>query len=344
MVKAAIIGASGYTGAELVRLLSGHPNVTLTTLCADRKAGQSMGAVFPHLAWLKLPELITVEQVDWSQVEVAFCALPHGASQEVIAAIPEHVVVIDLSADFRLNDVGSYATWYGHAHRAPELQKQAVYALSELAREAIRNTRIIACPGCYPTSVLLPVLPLLQAGAIEVDRIIADSKSGTSGAGRGAKESSLFCEVNEGFAAYGIGGHRHVSELEQEVKKAGGESAALEFTPHLVPMNRGILSTIYVKPKAGQTASSLRQLLVKQYEGEAFVHVLDEGIAPSTHMVRGSNHAAINVFAGRTKGTAIIVSAIDNLLKGASGQAVQNFNIRFGFDEIAGLASPALFP
>ncbi|MEO5337680.1 MAG: N-acetyl-gamma-glutamyl-phosphate reductase [Magnetospirillum sp. WYHS-4] len=342
--RVAIIGASGYTGAELVRLLLGHPGVEMTTLTGDRKAGQSMGAVFPHLAGARLPDLVNLEQVDWAAHDVAFCCLPHGTTQEVISKLPEHLTVIDLSADFRLDDVKVYAEWYGHEHRAPKLQKQAVYGLSELYRDAIRKSRLIACPGCYPTSAQLPLVPLIEAGLIETRDIVIDSKSGVSGAGRAAKEGSLYAEVGEGIHAYGVASHRHAPEIEQGLSRAAGKPVLVTFTPHLMPMNRGILSTMYVKLAKGASAATLRAELQARYAGEPFVRVVPEGALPATRHVRGSNHCVMGVFDDRLPGRAIVISAIDNLVKGASGQAVQNMNLACGFAETTALEQAPLFP
>jgi len=343
-VRIAILGASGYTGAELVRLLARHPAADIRALTAERKAGQPFGDVFPHLAGLKLPDLVPIEKVDWTGIDVAFCGLPHGTTQEVIAGLPRHLKVIDLSADFRLADVETYAKWYGHAHKAPALQKEAVYGLTELAREAVRKARLIANPGCYPTSAQLPLVPLIEAGAIEADDIIVDSKSGVSGAGRALKENILFCEAGEGFAAYGVASHRHAPEIEQGLSRAAGRPITVAFTPHLVPMSRGILSTIYVRLKGGAGADDLRAVLSKRYAGEPFVRVVPKGWAPATSHVRGSNHCLIGVFADRVPGRAIVISAIDNLVKGASGQAVQNMNVAVGLAETLGLEQEPLFP
>ena len=342
--RVAIIGASGYTGAELVRLLLNHPGVAMATLTGDRKAGQSMGAVFPHLAGARLPDLVSLEQVDWAAHDVAFCCLPHGTTQEVIAKLPEHLTVVDLSADFRLDDVAVYAEWYGHEHRAPELQKQAVYGLTELYREQVAKARLIACPGCYPTSAQLPLVPLLEAGLIRSEDIVIDSKSGVSGAGRAAKEGSLYAEVGEGIHAYGVASHRHAPEIEQGLTRAAGKPVLVTFTPHLMPMNRGILSTIYVKLAPGATAAELRAELEKRYESEPFVRVVPEGVLPATRHVRGSNHCIMGVFDDRLPGRAIVISAIDNLVKGASGQAVQNMNLACGFPETMALEQAPLFP
>jgi N-acetyl-gamma-glutamyl-phosphate reductase len=252
--------------------------------------------------------------------------------------------MIDLSPDFRFADPQVYATTYGQPHAAPDAQRTAVYGLSELAREEIARARLVACPGCYPTSALLPLVPLAEAGLIDVDDIVIDAKSGVSGAGRAAKEGSLFAEVAEGVHAYGVASHRHAPEIEQGVSRAAGRPVLLNFTPHLMPMNRGILSSIYVRLANGATADDLRAQLAGRYREEAFVRVLDEGVVPATRHVRGSNHCLIGVFADRVKGRAIILSVIDNLVKGASGQAVQNMNIACGLDETLGLAQPPLFP
>jgi N-acetyl-gamma-glutamyl-phosphate reductase len=346
-INAAIIGASGYTGAEVVRLLVSHPRVRIAVLTADRKAGRSFGEVFPHLAALAedypLPPLIGVDAMDWSEIDVAFLALPHGAAHGLVRAAPASVRLIDLSPDFRFRDPAVYEAWYG-PHTAPDLQPGFVYGLSEINRERIAASRRVACPGCYPTASLLPLLPLLEAGLIEADDVVIDAKSGVSGAGRALKEGSLYAEVAEGIAAYGIAAHRHAPEIEQAMATAAGGPVFVSFTPHLMPMNRGILATLYVRLRGGATADALRERLRQRYAGEPFVRVLPAGALPATRHVRGSNFNLISVFADRLPGRAILVSVIDNLVKGASGQAVQNMNLMFGFDETTGLQQQPLFP
>ena len=343
-INVAILGASGYTGAELIRLLLPHPHVKLTALTGDSQAGKEIGDIYPHLRFKGLPKLVTVDEVDYKTIDLVFCCLPHGATQAVIAKLPEHLKIIDLSADFRLHDIDTYAQWYGHAHQAVDLQKEAVYGLTEIARAQVKNARLVANPGCYPTASSLPLIPLLKAGLIEADNIIIDAKSGITGAGRSAKQANLFAEINDGISAYGIAAHRHAPEIEQTLSSAAGKGLTVTFTPHLMPMNRGILSTIYVKLAAGKTAADLRKTLVSAYDKEAFVHVLPEGVAPTTHQVRGTNDCVMNVFADRIPGRAILISAIDNLVKGASGQAVQNMNVMYGWPEATGLQLTAVFP
>jgi len=343
-LRIGILGASGYTGAELLRLLALHPGIDIRLLTADRQAGKPLSEIFPHLGRLDLPVPVKVEEADWSEVDFVFCCLPHGTTQEVIAALPRELKVVDLSADFRLADVETYATWYGHAHRAPELQKEAVYGLTELARDAVARARLVANPGCYPTSAQLPLVPLLEAGKIEGDDIIIDAKSGVTGAGRDAKQQNLFAEVAEGIHAYGIAGHRHAPEIEQGLSDAAGRPITVNFTPHLMPMSRGILSSIYVRLADGASADDLRETLAKRYAEEAFVRVLPAGQSAATRHVRGSNHCLIGVFADRVRGRAILVSVIDNLVKGASGQAVQNMNLMAGWAETTGLEQQPMFP
>jgi N-acetyl-gamma-glutamyl-phosphate reductase len=347
-VRVAIVGASGYTGAELVRLLSRHPAASIVAMTADRKAGQELGAVFPHLAGtaaeLALPALTTPDELDWDAVDVAFFGLPHGATHGVAAGAPARVKLIDLSPDFRFADPATYSQWYGLAHGAPELQREAVYGLSEFARAEIAAARLVACPGCYPTASLLPLVPLVRQRLIVADEIIIDAKSGVSGAGRALKEASLFTEVAEGVHAYGVASHRHAPEIEQALAAAAGQPVTVNFTPHLMPMNRGILASIYVRLGDGVEAADLRRHLAGTYAGEPFVGVLAEGQVPATRHVRGSNHALIGVFADRLPRRAILLSVIDNLVKGASGQAVQNMNLMCGLPETAGLEQAPLFP
>jgi N-acetyl-gamma-glutamyl-phosphate reductase len=343
-----VLGASGYTGAELVRLLLRHPRVEIALLTADRRAGQEMRQVFPQFSPFELPKLQSIEDLDWigAGVDLIFCALPHATTQKVVrrvfSALPA-IKVVDLSADFRLSDPAAYAHWYGHEHHAPELQRQAVYGLVEVYRERIKHAHLVANPGCYTTCAQLPLIPLLQAKAVDPDEIVIDAKSGMTGAGRAAKEEMLFSEVSEGFHAYGVGHHRHMAELDQEFSIAAGRTVVVSFTPHLVPMNRGIFSTIYVR---GVSASpeDLHALLVQSYGKEPFVHVLPFGAMPQTRHVRGSNMTFIGVTKDRIAGRAIICSALDNLTKGASGQAVQNMNLMLGFPETMGLEQVALFP
>lgn len=340
----AILGASGYTGAELVRLLAHHPGVNIKAVTGDRKAGEEYGAVFPHLARLNLPRLVSIDALNWADFDLIFCTLPHGTTQEVIASIPRNKKIVDLSADFRLRDPLEYEKWYGHPHRALEVQQDAIFGLTEFYREEIRGGRLIACPGCYPTCALLPLMPLVAQKIILTEDIIIDAISGVSGAGRALKEASLFTEVSEAIHAYGVANHRHVAEIDQELGRAAGFPVTPSFTPHLAPMNRGMLSTIYVRLRDGHTVQSAHESLSQRYEHEPFVHVLPLGEAPATRHVRGTNHTLIGLAADRAPGRMIVISALDNLVKGASGQMVQNMNLLLGFAETEGLMQEALFP
>jgi N-acetyl-gamma-glutamyl-phosphate reductase len=347
--RVAILGASGYTGAELVRMLLRHPRVEMTILTADRKAGQAMADVFPQFAPYALPGLISIENIDWASapVDLVFCALPHGTTQTVISQIfktrPD-LRIVDLSADFRLSTVSEYARWYGHDHLAPDVQTHAVYGLPELHRAALRKTRLVANPGCFPTTSILALAPLLKKKVIETAGIVVDSKTGVSGAGRAAKETSLYCEVTEGIHPYGVGGHRHSSEMDQELSAVAGKPVIVTFIPHLTPMSRGMLSTIYVTTRKGRSVEDVHAALSQAYAREPFIHVLPIGQAPQTRHVRGSNMMMIGVAADRVPGRVIIMSAIDNLVKGASGAAVQNMNVVMGYPETMGLDQVALFP
>ena len=346
-VNVAILGASGYTGAELVRLLLRHPRVRVTALTADRKAGHAMADVFAQFSGVELPRLTSIGELDLDAVDLVFCALPHGTTQQVIAdlfARKPSLKVVDLSADFRLTDPAAYEEWYGHPHQALELQGEAVFGLTELNREAIKAARLVANPGCHSTTSILPIIPLLRERLINPDAIVINSATGMSGAGRGAKEEMLFSEVSEGVHAYGVGRHRHTAELDQEYEKAAGRSARATFTPMLLPMNRGIYATITVTLEAGATAEALHASLATTYWGEPFVQVLPLGKAPHSRHVRGSNNVQIGVIADRGPDRAIVISTLDNLVKGASGQAVQNMNLLCGFEETDGLGQLALFP
>jgi N-acetyl-gamma-glutamyl-phosphate reductase len=343
-VRIGILGASGYTGAELLRLLARHPQAEIRLLTAHAKAGKTVAEVFPHLGQLDLPKLVKVEDADWSGLDVVFCALPHGTTQDIIAKLPRHLKVVDLSADFRLHDLATYAKWYGHEHKAPALQMEAVYGITELARAAVQKARLVANPGCYPTAAQLPLVPLVEAKAIEPADIIIDAKSGVSGAGREVKENLMFAEVAEGIHPYSIASHRHAPEIEQGLSAAAGKPVLVNFTAHLMPINRGIEESIYVKLHNGATADDLRATLAKRYEGEPFVTVVPKGVTPATRHVRGSNHSLIGVFADRIPGRAILVSVQDNLVKGASGQAIQNMNAMVGLPETTSLEQQPLFP
>jgi N-acetyl-gamma-glutamyl-phosphate reductase len=347
--KIGVLGASGYTGSELVRLLLCHPHVEIVLLTADRRAGQEMRTVFPQFLPFALPKLVSIEHVDWRKagLDLAFCALPHATTQKVISDLlskAPKTKVCDLSADFRLYDIAAYAKWYGHEHHAPKLQKEAVYGLVEMYRAKIKKARLVANPGCYTSCAQLAVTPLLKAKAINPDEIVIDSKSGMTGAGRSAKEEMLFSEVSEGFHAYGVGHHRHMAELDQELSLAAGREVVVSFTPHLMPANRGILSTIYLRSAKGKSVEDLHAVLAKNYAKEPFVHVLPFGQTPQSRHVRGSNMTFIGVAKDRQPGRAIVISTLDNLVKGASGQAVQNMNLMLGYPETTGLEQVALFP
>lgn len=365
-----ILGASGYTGADLVRLIHRHPAMEIVLMTAERKAGQPIDSVFPHLAGLGLPDMIKVSEVEWPAVELdgMFCALPHATSQEVIqgmmhatdhslldeliiesdsdrsSQIRGNIKIVDLSADFRLRDAKTYTEWYGRDHQATNIQSRAVYGLTEMYREQIASAKLVACPGCYPTAALLALMPLLSAGVITSEDIIIDAKSGVTGAGRSLKEANLFSEVSDAMHPYGVANHRHMPEIEQELSLASGEPVRISFTPHLVPMNRGELETIYVKLAGDQSAADIRAAWQDAFADEPFIRILSEGLAPATRMVRGSNQCVLNVWDDRQSGRAIIVAAIDNLVKGSSGQALQNMNLMLGLPEVLGLEQIAMFP
>lgn len=339
--KIAIIGASGYTGAELIRLISTHPGIEISALAANSKAGQRMEQVFPFLRHLDLPELVTVDQIDFSGIDLAFCALPHKTSQEVIRDLPRDLKIIDLSADFRLRDPAAYKEWYGNDHAAVDMQAEAVYGLTEFYRDQIRGARLVAGTGCNAAAGQFTLRPLISAGVIGLDDIILDMKCAVSGAGRSLKENLLHAELSEGYNAYAVGGtHRHLGEFDQEFSLLAGREVKVQFTPHLVPANRGILSTGYVSGNAHTVYEALRAA----YADEPFVEVLPMGETPSTHHVRGSNFVHVGVAGDRIPGRAIVVTAIDNLCKGSSGQALQNANLLLDFEETTGLMAAPLFP
>ncbi len=342
--RIAILGASGYTGAETLRLALGHPGLEVRHVTAERQAGRAVAEVFPHFADCALPDLVKIADVPFDAVDAVVCCLPHGTTQEVIAALPTHLKIVDVSADFRLADPELYRLTYGRPHAAPQLQREAVYGLTEHARAAVRTARLVANPGCYPTVPQLALKPLLHAQAIEPDGIVIDAKSGASGAGRSAKESLLFAEVDGGLAAYGIGAHRHLPEIEQGLSEAAGEAVRVSFTPHLVPMSRGILATMYVRLAFGADRDTLEQVLRETYTGEPFVGVRPADRPPSTGEVRGTNRCLVSVHDDHLHGHAILVGVLDNLVKGAAGQALQNLNLMLGCAETAGLEAAALFP
>ncbi|MBV9533024.1 MAG: N-acetyl-gamma-glutamyl-phosphate reductase [Bradyrhizobium sp.] len=341
-----ILGASGYTGADALRLLVRHPYVKVTALTANSQAGKAMDEVFPHFFMLDLPRLLEWENVDWKSLDAVFCGLPHGTTQEIIAAVLKAnpaIKVVDMSADFRLRDKEVYAKWYGHEHRALKLQGEAVYGLTEFYRKQIASSRLVACPGCYPTASLLALVPLVRGKLIDVNEIIIDAKSGVTGAGRAVKQNTLFSEAGEGLSPYSVGTHRHAPEIEQEIGITAGAAVTVNFTPHLIPMARGELCTSYVKLN-GATVDDLRNALEAAYRDEPFVYVAKKGVLPQTQSVRGSNYVQIGVFADRINNRAILISVLDNLVKGSAGQAIQNMNLMFGFPESAGLEQIALFP
>ena len=337
----AILGASGYTGAELIRLIAGHSSMQIKALGANSKAGQTMAEVFPHLRHLDLPTLVTIDEIDFSQIDLCFCALPHKTSQEVIAALPKDLKIVDLSADFRLRDPEDYAKWYGNEHAALEQQKEAVYGLTEFYREEIAAARLVAGTGCNAATGQFALRPLIAAGVIDLDDIILDLKCAVSGAGRSLKENLLHAELSEGYHGYALGStHRHLGEFDQEFSALAGRPVQVQFTPHLVPANRGILATCYVKGDA----QAIYETMQKAYADEPFIEVLPFGEAPSTRHVRGSNFCHIGVVADRQTGRATVVAALDNLTKGSSGQALQNANLMLGLSETEGLMMAPLFP
>ena len=346
MLKIAIVGASGYTGLELIRILHCHPEVAVACLTSEQSAGKRISDVFPTLRGRCDIVLENLESVRVAEkADIVFTALPHKAAMEVVPTFLKlGKRVIDLSADYRLSDPAVYGEWY-EPHMNPAGLKKAVYGLPEIRRTKIRGAKLVANPGCYPTSIILGLAPLLKKGLIDPSSIIADSASGVTGAGRSAKVDSLYCEVNEGFRAYGVGGvHRHTPEIEQELSLLAGEPLKITFTPHLVPMDRGILSTIYATPEKTISNETIASLYREFYAGEPFVRILTDSSLPSTAFVRGSNFCDIAPLVDARTGRIIVVSAIDNLVKGASGQAVQNMNLICGFPETMGLEGLPLFP
>ncbi len=344
MKNAVIFGSSGYTGAEAVRFLLQHPRLRISALSAHSRAGEPYETIYPQFTGHDLPTPKRIDEIDLSDVDVVFSCLPHATGQAAMAKALERVeTVIDVSADFRLRDPAAFASVYGSEHQFPALLEERVYGLTEYARDSLPGARLVACPGCFPTCSLLALLPGVEAELFKDAPIIVDAKTGVSGAGRKSSQAFGFAEQAEGAHAYAIGNHRHAPEIEQELALRGYETT-ISFTPHIVPMNRGMIATCYATLQEGVTVDQLRQRYVERYADDRFVSVLPEGVVPQTRHVRGSNEARIGIFADRAPGRVIIISVIDNLAKGSSGQAVQNYNLTQGWDEALGLSGTALFP
>lgn len=343
MINVGIVGGTGYTGVELLRLLAQHPQVQIKVITSRGDAGLPVASMFPNLRGhvdlaFSAPDLDSLLACD-----VVFFATPNGiAMQQVPALLAAGVKVIDLAADFRLKDEHTWAQWYGMPHSCPELLAEAVYGLPEVNRDAVRQARLVANPGCYPTAVQLGFLPLIKAGLCDTQSLIADVKSGVSGAGRKAEVHSLLCETSESFKAYGVPGHRHLPEIRQGLAQANGAPVGLTFVPHLTPMIRGIHATLYAR--VNDTSVDLQALYEAAYADEPFVDVMPQGSHPETRSVKGANTCRLSVYRPQGGDTVVILSVIDNLVKGAAGQAVQNMNIVFGFDESEGLRHIGLLP
>jgi N-acetyl-gamma-glutamyl-phosphate reductase len=346
MLKVFICGGSGYTGGELLRILSHHPEVIVTGVTSERSAGKSVGDLFPNLRKysnleyepLRIKKILT-------KADLFFMALPHGKSQEAVDTCFNHgKKVIDLSADYRLRDTKTYEKWYKVPHRFHATLKKAVYGLPEIYRKKIKKANLIANPGCYPTGAILGLLPVVKNNLINVSSIVIDSKSGISGAGRKADISISYCEVNEGFKAYAVGTHRHTPEIEQELSLLYGKDITVNFTPHLLPVDRGILTTMYATVAKKVTVDKILKMYIEAYKREPFVKVLEYGIYPNIKNIRGTNFCEIGLKINERTNTLTVITAIDNLVKGASGQAVHNMNIMMGFDEKTALETLALFP
>jgi N-acetyl-gamma-glutamyl-phosphate reductase len=345
MIKALIFGATGYTGVELIRILSSHPDVVIAGASSRQWAGKRASQAFTFIRRDRDFPLSTLDDlVSNPQGDVAFLALPHGESAASIRPLLESgLKVVDLSADSRLRDADVYEAWYG-THKDPEMLDRAVYGLPEIHREQIRGTDLVANPGCYPTSVILGLAPLINRPEVDAGTVVVDAKSGISGAGRGAKLTTSFCEAGEGFKPYGVLGHRHIPEMEQELSLLKGSPVLVRFTPHLIPVSRGMVSTLYVRLKAELSADALRDEYERYYREEPFVRVLPAGAFPDTLQVRGSNICHVSVEVDERTGWIVAMTALDNLVKGASGAAVQNMNLLTGLDEESGLDALPLFP
>ncbi len=346
MLRVAICGGSGYAGAELLRILAAHPRVKITVVTSEKSAGKKVTDLFPHLR--RYGKLV-YEPLDREKIvsaaDLFFMALPHAASQVAVDFFAVHgKKVVDLSADYRLKDPGTYEEWYKVPHMFPGTLKKAVYGLPELHRKKIAKADLVANPGCYPTGALIALAPAIRKGLLKPGSIVIDSKSGTSGAGRQSDVPFSYCEVNEGFKAYSVTSHRHTPEIEQELSAVAGKDVRVTFTPHLVPMDRGILTTTYAKLARTVEAKDIHEIYQDAYGKEPFTTVLGMGVFPNVKNVRGTNMCELGVALNRRTGTLIVVTAIDNLVKGASGQAVHNMNIMMGFDETEALNAIALFP
>lgn len=343
MISAGIVGGTGYTGVELLRILALHPQVEVTKVTSRSDDGKRVDALYPSLRGLCNAVFSTPEVESLADCDVVFFATPNGTAMLMAEQLlARGVKVIDLSADFRIKDAKEWQHWYGMEHACPDLIQEAVYGLPEINREAIKNTRLLACPGCYPTAVQLGFLPLIENGLIEVSNLIADVKSGVSGAGRKAELATLMSETGESFKAYAVAGHRHLPEIRQGLSLVAKQSVGLTFVPHLTPMIRGIHATLYAQTQA--KIEEIQSLYEQRYAQEPFVDVLPLGSHPDTRNVRGSNNCQIALFKPQDGETLVILSVIDNLVKGAAGQAVQNMNLMFGFAENTGLQTVALYP
>ena len=348
MIKVGIVGGTGYTGVELLRLLATHPNVEVTAITSRGEAGRAVSDLFPNLRGHFDLAFTDPAAGELDHCDVVFFATPHGVAQSTVPGLlAKGIKVIDLSADFRIRDIALWEKWYNQPHACPELVGEAVYGLPEVNRDQIKGARLIACPGCYPTSVQLGFLPLLENGLVDASDLIANSASGISGAGRQASVANLLAEASDSFKAYGVPGHRHLPEIEQGLVDISGAPVALTFVPHLLPIIRGIHSTLYATLKAGEESLSeegLQKLYEERFKNEPFVDVLPAGSHPQTRTVRGSNTCRISVFRPQGGNKVVVLVVEDNLVKGASGQAIQNMNIMFNLPESAGLEAPALLP
>ena len=336
-INIAIAGATGYVGLELIKILSGHPKVKILYLCAQKSIGKSINSFDKKIKKKILPKITKISKINWKKIDALFTALPSGKAQKLAKKLNSNIKLIDLSADFRLDNPSIYKKWYGLDHKCKKLIKKSIYAITEFQREKLNKYKIISCPGCYPTSIQIPLIPLIQKRLIKTNNIIIDSKSGFSGAGKNLKKKFSFKNIFNSVSAYSVGSHRHMSEIDQELSKAARSRLNVHFTPHLLPMFRGILSTIYLELKGNNSAKKIYLALKKYHKNNFFVKVAKFNKPIGTGDVMNTNFCKISVLNDRTPNKVIIVSTIDNLIKGASGQAVQNMNVAYGFKESLGL-------